>query len=210
VTTFLAALAVLATVVTPFAVEWFKGTRTNEAQAHISGINAWAEEVVPTSPACPTGYCHLKYVIRNNSSNEIRQVAVVQPGRDKLNYIPAIQAGAPQYEEVDPGLRRIDPSFAGYPVEIIFTDSRGRTWHKHRITERVRSLVAHPSAIRDYEPYRNPVGINVVTWRVLSTILALAVVAALSYGIVKLNTSKETPGTPAKSGGAAAKQRTES
>ncbi|MGA4842135.1 hypothetical protein [Streptomyces sp. G45] len=194
-TEILAILGVVVAFVTPFLVEVYKRSRANDEQSHISGINAWAEQFVPTSPACPPGYCHLKYVIRNASGNDIRQVAVVQPGRDKLSFVPFIQSGGPDYEEIDPGLRMMDPAFASYPVEIIFVDSKGRTWHKRQVSERIRPLLPHPQLIRDYEPCKNPRGVKVLSQQVPWVVaLAVAVMVATNLPIGMIDTGARAIG----------------
>ncbi|MEV5383882.1 hypothetical protein [Streptomyces sp. NPDC052721] len=204
VTEILTAVGVVVALATPFLVEIYKGSRANDEQNHISGINAWAEEFVPPSAGCPPGYCHLKYVIRNASGNDIHQVAVVQPGRDKLNFIPVVHAGGPDYVEIDPGLRLVDPAFAGYPVEITFVDSKGRTWHKHRVSERVRPLLAHPRSIRDYESHKNPRGMKTVARQVLLAGVAIVITSALTYGMLNISGAapgKEPPAKPTQKAG---------
>ncbi|WP_143673828.1 hypothetical protein [Streptomyces sp. or20] len=200
----IALAAVLAAVLVPFAVEWFKGTRWKDEQNRIIGINAWAEQVTP--PGTPAGYCHLKYVVRNGSSNDITDVAVVPPGRDKLRFVSVVHASG-KHEEVDPALRVLDPSFADYPVELLFTDSWGILWHKHRKVERVKALHSSPRTIRDYCPHhRNPNGMSSAMRQGLITFAACLVAAAIAYGVAAFGFSSNATDKPSPKAPAATKK----
>ncbi|MFE1507565.1 hypothetical protein [Streptomyces sp. NPDC058726] len=174
-------MAVIASLVAPILQEVFKKTRMNDALAHIGGIHAYAEEVI--LPACPSGYCHLKYVIRNNSSNAITKAAIIQPGRDKLNIVHLISPGGALHEEIDPQLRQVSVGFTTYPVAFLFTDSLGRTWHKRTFgaPERVKAKLTHPESIDDFEKYRNPDGWARVLKRAAAALVAVAVLASGAY-----------------------------
>ncbi|MFE9108932.1 hypothetical protein ACFYN9_04740 [Streptomyces collinus] len=174
-------MAVIAALVAPILQEIFKKTRMNDALAHISGIHAYAEEVI--LPACPNGYCHLKYVIRNNSSNVITKAAIIQPGRDKLIMVNLISPGGVPHEEIDPQLRQVSVGFTTYPVAFLFTDSLGRTWHKRTFgaPERIKAKVAHPESIDDFEKHRNPDGWAKVVRRATAALLVVAFLASGAY-----------------------------
>ncbi|MFB6550242.1 hypothetical protein [Streptomyces sp. NPDC056405] len=174
-------MAVIAALVAPILQEIFKKTRINDALAYISGIHASAEEVI--LPACPPGYCHLKYVIRNNSSNAITKAAIIQPGRDKLNMVNLISPGGVSHEEIDPQLRQVSVGFTTYPVAFLFTDNLGRTWHKRTFgaPERVKAKVTHPESIDDFEKYRNPDGWAAVGRRATAALLVVAFLASGAY-----------------------------
>ena len=177
----IALAAVLVALVVPFAVEWFKGTRWKDEQNRVIGVNAWAEQVTPVGT--PTGYCHLKYVVQNGSPNDITDVAVVPPGRDKLRFIPVVRAGT-QESEIDPNLRQIDVGFNNYPVELVFTDRWNLLWHQHRRLERVKSANSIPRTIRDYVVHpRNPQGMAVAGRRGLLVLAGCLVAAIVSYGV---------------------------
>ncbi|MEU8933333.1 hypothetical protein AB0D30_26050 [Streptomyces sp. NPDC048409] len=181
----LAVAAVLAAIVVPFAVEWFKGTRWKDEQNRVIGVNAWAEQV--TLPSTPPGYCHLQYVVRNGSNNDITDVAVVPPGRDKLRFMPVVHA-ATQESEIDPNLRQLDPSFNDYPIEVLFTDNWNLHWHQHRELERVKVVNSNPRTIRDYAPHpRNPRGMSKVRREALLVFAGCTVAALLAYGIAASN-----------------------
>ncbi|WP_175434200.1 hypothetical protein [Streptomyces hawaiiensis] len=200
----IALAAVLAAILVPFAVEWFKGTKWKDEQNRIIGINAWAEQVAP--PGTPPGYCHLKYVVRNGSNNDITDIAVVPPGRDKLRFVSVVHAGG-KHEEVDPNLRALDPTFADYPVELLFTDSWGILWHKHRKVERVKALHSSPRTIRDYTPHhRNPNGMSSAI-RQGSIIFAACIVAAMiAYGIAASKPPDSTTEKPSPEATASTKK----
>jgi hypothetical protein len=176
----LALAAVLVAILVPFGVEIYKGTRWKDEQNRVVSINAWAEQVTPSGT--PSGYCHLKYVVSNGSGNDIMDVAVVPPGRDKLRFVHVIHAGTTE-EEVDPNLRKLDPNFSDYPVELLFTDRWGLLWHQHRRLERVRAIGPNPRTIRDYEPHRNPRGMAAVWRQGLAIVAGCFVVAAVAFGI---------------------------
>ncbi|MFD9001141.1 hypothetical protein ACFV0T_09265 [Streptomyces sp. NPDC059582] len=177
----IALASVLVALIAPFAVEWFKGTKWKDEQNRVIGVNAWAEQFSPTGT--PPGYCHLKYVVRNSSPNDITDVAVVPPGRDKLRFIPVVNAGA-QEAEVDPNLRQLDAAFSSYPVELVFTDSWNLLWHQHRRLERVKAVNAIPRTIRDYIPHpRNPQGMATARRRGLLVLAGCIVAAIVSYGV---------------------------
>jgi len=177
----LALASVLVALIVPFAVEWFKGTRWKDEQNRIIGVNAWAEQITPSGT--PAGYCHLRYVVRNASNNDITDVAVVPPGRDKLRFTPVVHGGT-QESEVDPNLRQLDPNFSDYPVELLFTDSWGLHWHQHRRLERVQAVNSNPRTIRDYTLHsRNPKGMNVARRQGFLVLSGCLVAAMLAYGI---------------------------
>ncbi|MDC7337195.1 hypothetical protein PQR15_12625 [Streptomyces lydicus] len=171
----------LVSLIVPFAVEWWKGTKWRDEQNRVLGVDAWAEQFTPIGT--PPGYCHLRYIIRNNSPNDITDVAVVPPGRDKLRFAPVVHAGS-QHSEVDPNLRQIDPVFSHYPVELLFTDRWNIIWYQQRELRRVKEVNSHPRTIRDYATHsRNPRGM-VVARRQGYLVLAGCVVAALvSVGV---------------------------
>ncbi|MFF3879184.1 hypothetical protein [Streptomyces sp. NPDC001978] len=190
----IALASVLVALIAPFAVEWFKGTRWKDEQNRVIGVNAWAEQFTP--PGTPPGYCHLKYVVRNSSPNDITDVAVVPPGRDKLRFIPVVHAGA-QESEVDPNLRQLDASFSNYPVELVFTDSWSLLWHQHRRLERVTAVNAMPRTIRDYVTHpRNPQGMAVARRRGLLMLAGCVVAAIVAYGVASSGLATPGPESP--------------
>ncbi len=169
----------------PFLVEVYKGTRAVQQQSYIAGISACAEQT-PSIPPAPAGYCHLKYVIRNNSGNAIHRVIVIQPRWRPLQPIALINAGD-FHEELDPGLRREEPVFASYPVGIIFEDSQGRLWYKHHVAERVKQLADPPRTVHDFVPYKNPLGMVTVARRVAGGIAVVFVLATIAFGMVNVS-----------------------
>lgn len=129
------------------------------------------------------GYCHLKYIVSNGSGNDIADVAVVPPGRDKLQFVHVIHAGSKAFE-VDSALRKMDPQFADYPVELLFTDRWGLTWYVHWRMDRVKSLVPNPRTIRDYRPHRNPQGMATLRRQGYAMLAGVVVVVAVACGVV--------------------------
>ncbi|MGW6257017.1 hypothetical protein [Streptomyces sp. NPDC055085] len=175
-------LAVVVSAVVPFIVEVYKNTRSNQEQNYITGISACAE-LVATSPGTPTGYCHLKYVIINNSGNAIHEVIVVQPRWRPQQPINVINATT-QHEEQDLTLRLEDPGFTSYAVGIIFKEGQGRLWHKHHVAERVRKVMDPPRSVHDFVPYKNPLGMATVGKRVGLGLAAFVMLIFPIYGIV--------------------------
>lgn len=194
--------AVAVGAVVPFVVEIYKGTRATQEQSYIAGISACAE-LAASAPGTPAGYCHLKYVIINQSQNAIHDVIVVQPRWRPQHPISVINAGT-RHEEEDLTLRRIDPGFTSYPVGIIFKDGQGRVWHKHHVAERVRKAIDPPRTVHDYVPHKNPLGMTRVSKWVGGGLASLVLLGFLTFGIISFVDNwktREAPGSPNQSAG---------
>ncbi|WP_405728933.1 hypothetical protein OG607_27500 [Streptomyces sp. NBC_01537] len=173
--------SVLVALIGPFAVEWWKGTKWKDEQSRVLGVDAWAEQFAPVGT--PSGYCHLKYVVRNNSQNDIADVAIVSPGRDKLRFIPVVHAQSQEFE-IDPNLRQIDTAFSHYPVELLFADRWNIIWYQHREFQRVKTNSSNPRTIREYVIHpRNPKGMAAARHQGLLVFAGCVVAALVALGI---------------------------